>query len=69
MMMQGAIIAAGKAEPTAIRDALENLKGVKVFTGTINVDPATHNPQGKAAAIIKIENGAFKFFKMFEPMK
>lgn len=69
MMMKAAIEAAGKAEPTAIRDALENLKNVKVFTGTINVDPKTHNPVGKAAAIIKIENGAFKFFKMFEPMK
>jgi branched-chain amino acid transport system substrate-binding protein len=69
MMMKAGIEAAGKAEPTAIRDALENLKNVKLFTGTISVDPATHNPIGKSAAIINIKDGAFQFFKMFEPMK
>jgi len=65
--MKAAIEKAGKAEPEAIRDALENIKGVKVLSGTINMDPATHNPMNKAAVIIKIENGKFVFFKKFQP--
>jgi branched-chain amino acid transport system substrate-binding protein len=69
LMLKAAIEKAGKAEPTAIRDALENLKDVKVFTGTINVDPATHNPVGLAASIITIKDHKFQFFKQFEPMK
>jgi len=69
LMVKAAIEKAGKAEPVAIRDALENLKGVEAFTGTINMDPVTHNPIGKAAVIIKIENKKFVFFKLFSPMK
>jgi branched-chain amino acid transport system substrate-binding protein len=69
MLMKAAIEKAGVAEPEAIRDALETISGVQVLTGTINMDPATHNPIGKAAVIIKIENGEFVYFKTFEPMK
>jgi len=68
MLMVAAIEKAGKAEPQAIRDALETISGVKVLSGTINMDPATHNPMNKAAVIIKIENKQFVFFKKFEPM-
>ncbi len=66
-MWKAAIEKAGVAKPEAIRDALENISGVKVLTGTINMDPATHNPQGKAAVIIKIENKKFVYFKTFQP--
>jgi len=69
IMLQAGIEKAGSADPLAIRDALESLQGVVVYTGTINVDPKTHNPIGKAASIIKIENNAFVFFKQFDPMK
>jgi branched-chain amino acid transport system substrate-binding protein len=69
ILLKAAIEKAGKAEPTAIRDALENIKGVEVYTGVINMDPATHNPIGKAASIIKIQNKQFVFFKQFEGMK
>jgi len=68
MLMVAAIEKAGKAEPQAIRDTLETISGVKVLSGTINMDPATHNPMNKAAVIIKIENKQFVFFKKFEPM-
>ncbi len=67
MLMKAAIEKAGVAEPEAIRNALENISGVKVLTGTINMDPATHNPKGKAAVIIKIENKKFVYFKTFQP--
>ncbi|MCK4819530.1 ABC transporter substrate-binding protein [bacterium] len=69
IMLQAGIEKAGSADPLAIRDALENLQGVVVYTGTINVNPQTHNPSGKAASIIKIENNEFVFFKQFDPME
>ncbi len=69
LMIKAAIEQAGKAEPEAIRDALENLKGVEGFSGTITIDPATHNPVGKAAVIIAIKDGKFQFYKQFEPMQ
>jgi len=69
IMLKAAIEKAGKAEPEAIRAALESTKGLEVFTGIINVDPVTHNPVGKAASIINIKNNKFVFFKQFEPTK
>jgi branched-chain amino acid transport system substrate-binding protein len=44
----------------AIRDALETAS-VKGITGQINISKDTHNPEGKDAAIIKIENGVYVF--------
>ncbi len=67
LLMKAAIEKAGKAEPEAIRDALETITDVKVLSGTINMDPATHNPKNKAAVIIKIQDGKFTFFKKFQP--
>jgi len=69
MLLKAAIEKAGVAESEAIRDALEGISDVEVLTGTINIDPDTHNPVGKAAVIIKIENGEFVFYKTFEPMQ
>ena len=69
IMLKAAIEKAGKADPIAIRAALESTNGLEVFTGIINVDPATHNPVGKAASIINIKNNKFVFFKQFEPTK
>lgn len=61
--LKAAIEKAKSAEPEAIRAALENLKNVSLFTGTISMDPATHNPIGKTAAIITIKGGKFVFYK------
>jgi branched-chain amino acid transport system substrate-binding protein len=69
LMVKAAIEQAGEADPVAIRDALENLQGVEGFSGTINVNPETHNPIGKAAVIIAITDGEFQFYKQFDPMK
>lgn len=69
LMVKAAIEEAGSTDSVAIRDALENLKGVEGFSGTINIDPETHNPKGKAAVIIAIKDGQFQFYKQFEPMK
>ena len=69
MLMKAAIEKAGVAEPWAIRDALETIEGVKVLTGEINMNPKTHNPDGKSAVIIKIENGEFVYYKTFTPKR
>jgi branched-chain amino acid transport system substrate-binding protein len=61
--LKAAIEKAGSAEPDAIRAALEGIKNVTLFTGTISMDPATHNPNGKTAAIIAIKDGKFMFYK------
>lgn len=69
LVLVTAIEKAGSADPTAIRDALEQLEPVDGFTGKITIDPATHNPIGKSAVIMNIKDGAFEFFKLFEPMQ
>ena len=61
--LKAAIDKAHSAEPDAIRTSLEHLKNVELFTGTISMDPATHNPNGKKAAIIGIKGSKFVFYK------
>lgn len=58
-MMGGlaAVIADKGTEPEAIREGLENLTGYKGLTGTISIDPTTHQPYGLEMIIHKIENG------------
>lgn len=55
-MLIAAIEKAGSADPSKIRDALENTKDFKGVTGVITVDPATHNPV-KSAVIIRMVDG------------
>jgi len=69
LVLVAAIEKAGSADPTAIRDALEQIDPVDGFTGRITIDPATHNPLGKSAVIMTIKDGAFEFYKVFEPME
>lgn len=64
MTVKTAIEKAGKADADSIRDALEHVK-YQGFTGTITMDPASHNPIGKAASIIAIKGGKFVYFKQF----
>ncbi len=68
MVLVAAIEKAGSADPTAIRDALEQIDPVEGFTGNITIDPETHNPLGKSAVIMTIKDGAFEYYKVFEPM-
>ncbi|MGI6147269.1 MAG: ABC transporter substrate-binding protein [Firmicutes bacterium] len=61
-----AVRRAGSFDPVAIRDAIETTS-IKGITGTINIDPNTHNPEGKEAAIIKIEGGKYVFQQKYAP--
>lgn len=55
-----AIEKAGSADPTAIRDALENTAEFKGLIGTLVMDPKTHNPQ-MDAAIYECKGKKFKY--------
>jgi len=60
MLIANAIKVAGKIDPVAIRDALENNSvEVECLTCKITLDPATHRPVNMPVAIMKIENGKY----------
>ncbi len=55
-----AIEKAQSADPTAIRDALENIANVDcLITDNFSMDPATHMPLGLEMCIYNIENGEY----------
>lgn len=60
MVLVDAIERAGEADSVKITQALEtaNVKGV---TGQITISKDTHNPEGKEAAIVKIEGDKYVF--------
>ncbi len=66
-LVADAIKRAGKAEGAAIRDALENTKGLKLQHATITMDPKTHNPIDKEAAILKVEGNEMKLVETYSP--
>ncbi|MHB1652540.1 MAG: ABC transporter substrate-binding protein [Desulfitobacteriaceae bacterium] len=55
-MMIAAIEKAGSTDGEKIRVALEGIKNLQGVTGTITIDPATHNPT-KSAVILKMVDG------------
>lgn len=67
MALEAAINEANSLEPSAIRDALENLTDVPVFTGSLTIDPATHNPLDKPLTIMQIHDGNFELYEVFDP--
>lgn len=63
-----AIKRAGKADPVAIAKALEASKNVKLHHATISVDPKDHNPIGKTAIILRVnEKGVAVFDRRLDP--
>ncbi len=63
-LLEVAVTNAKSADSEAIKNALET-STVQGITGKIVMNKITHNPEGKDAAIIKIENGAYKFQEKF----
>jgi branched-chain amino acid transport system substrate-binding protein len=63
-MLLDAVKRANTFDTEKIKDALEttNIKGI---TGQITIGKDTHNPENKDAAIIKIENGGYKFMQKY----
>ena len=60
VMVTEAIKKANSFDPEKLRDAMKTTS-FQGLTGNIAINPKTHNPDGKEAAIIKITNGEYKF--------
>ena len=66
MMVETAITNAGSAEPTAIRDALENLGTIDSICGTLTVVPETHDTL-RECPIYQIQKEEFIKIAEFKP--
>lgn len=60
-------VANGEPTPTAIRDALENMKDVQLFTSVVSMEPDTHNPHNKPLLIMTINNSNWELMETFQP--
>ncbi len=67
MLLEDAVKEANSLDSSAIRDALDDIQDAPVFTGTLTIDPATHNPVDKAVTIMTIKDGGFELYKVFDP--
>lgn len=57
----------GDPTPTAIRDAIETMKDVPLFTSTVTMEPDTHNPHNKPLLIMSIKDNQWKLVETFTP--
>lgn len=63
-----AIKQAGSLDREAVRDALENIKGVDtVITNDFTMDPNTHMPLGLEMCVYRIENGEYQMVEWYVP--
>jgi branched-chain amino acid transport system substrate-binding protein len=66
VLLYQAILSAGKAEPQAIRDALENMKNVATVTGLTSFSAESHDPV-KDAGIVEIKDGKKSYIYTINP--
>jgi branched-chain amino acid transport system substrate-binding protein len=57
----------GDPTPTAIRDAIETMTDVQLFTSKVTMEPETHNPLKKPLLINTIKNGQWELVETFQP--
>jgi branched-chain amino acid transport system substrate-binding protein len=57
----------GEPTPTAIRDAIENMKDVQLFTSKVTMEPDTHNPHNKPLLIMSIKDSKWNLLETFSP--
>lgn len=57
----------GQPTPTAIRDALEKMTNVQLFTSVVTMEPDTHNPHNKPLLIMSIKNNQWELVETFTP--
>lgn len=65
-MLINALEKAGSTDSEKLRSALENTKGFQGVSGTLTVDPKTHNPV-KSATILKFKDGKSVFMTKINP--
>ncbi len=57
----------GDPTPTAIRDALETMTDVQLFTSVVTMEPDTHNPHNKPLLIMTIRDSQWELLETFAP--
>lgn len=57
----------GKPEPSAIRDAIENIKDLQLFTSKVTMEKDTHNPHNKPLLILQIKDSKWNTVETFTP--
>jgi branched-chain amino acid transport system substrate-binding protein len=57
----------GDPTPAAIRDAIENMKDVQLFTSKVTMEPDTHNPHNKPLLIMSIKDSQWNLVETFTP--
>lgn len=67
MCIQWAIEKSGEATGEAIAKTLGGAQDIPVFTGTLTIDKATHNPVDKSIYILEVTPDGFKTIEKFEP--
>ncbi|MEM5774141.1 MAG: ABC transporter substrate-binding protein [Anaerolineaceae bacterium] len=61
------IKANGEVTPEAVRDAIENMVDVQLFTSKVTMEPDTHNPHNKPILIMQISDSKWNLIKTYEP--
>lgn len=62
------LIAQGKEPtPTGVRDMLETMTDVQLFTSKVTMEPDTHNPHNKPILIMTIKDSKWSIVKTFIP--
>jgi branched-chain amino acid transport system substrate-binding protein len=56
-----------KLDTTVIKDALEHMKDVPVFTSALTYEPNTHNPHNKPIVVMTIRNAKWQTVKTYKP--
>ena len=59
----------GKPEPSAIRDGIENMQDVQLFTSKVTMEKDTHNPHNKPLLIMQIKDSKWNLLETFDPSK
>ncbi|MCE5208586.1 MAG: ABC transporter substrate-binding protein [Chloroflexi bacterium] len=57
----------GEVTPVGVRDAIENMKDVQLFTSKVTMEPDTHNPHNKPILIMQIADSKWNLIKTYEP--
>ncbi len=50
-----------------IRDAIENMKDVQLFTSKVTIEPETHNPHNKPILVMQIKDSKWNLVKTYSP--
>jgi branched-chain amino acid transport system substrate-binding protein len=66
MLLYRAILSAGKAEPQAIRDALEKTKNAAAVTGLISFSAESHDPV-QDVGIVEVKDGKKSYIYTIKP--